>query len=152
MCVFVSVCILVCYRRVFWYKEDKARLSLHSLFVSLQEFFEDGFVKKSVLEKGVFVLKAAVRLYRQTTEGLVADFMKNYAATYGEEQAPFEVLLLAFVALTFTLCCFCCFMSCNKATTNVGDESCGQVALDVSATSHPGSGERGSYPRWVGEA
>ena len=115
----------------------------------MQEFFEDGFVKKSVLEKGVFVLKAAVRLYRQTTEGLVADFMKNYATTYGEEQEPFEVLLPAFVALTFTLSYFC-FMSCNKGTTTIGDESCGQVALDVSATSHPGSGEREGHIRgWL---
>ena len=126
------------------------RLTLHSLSTSLQEFFEDGFVKKSVLEKGVFVLKAAVRLYRQTTEGLVADFMKNYAATYGEEQAPFEVLLLTCVALTFTLLLFF-FTSYNEGTTTVGDESCGQVALDVSATSHPGSGEREGHIRGLQE-
>lgn len=54
-----------------------------------QEFFEAGFVKKPTLEKGVHILKAAVRLYRQTTDGLVTDFMKNYASAHGEEKSLF---------------------------------------------------------------
>ena len=37
--------------------------------------------------------------------------------------------------------------SSGLAISTVGDESCGQVALDVSASAHPGSGEREGHIR-----
>ena len=80
-----------------------------SLDFYFQEFFEDGFVKKATLEKGVHVLKAAVRLYRQTTDGLVSDFMRNFASAHGEGTRHFLVPLLAFILLSlyvFVLCAY----------------------------------------------
>lgn len=51
----------------------------------LKEFFEvdDGGVKKPALEKTCMQLKTSIKLYRQTTETLMAEFMKD-AASVGE--------------------------------------------------------------------
>ena len=38
-------------------------------------------------------------------------------------------------------------MSMYKAVSSAGDDSCGQVALDVSCNAHPGSGEREGHIR-----
>ena len=94
----------------------------------IQDFFgvEDGGVKKAILEKSCMQLKTSIKLYRQTTETLVAEFMKD-AATGKPAAAAVAILLVLCVGDT------------NSGTSS--EVSYGEVQLEVRASRHPATGE-----------